>query len=945
MNKKLTPIASAVALLMLGASMSVQAQQAAAPAVQAAAPTDQAAPTVDQGVVVNGEVVITGIRASKQKSLDVKRNADVIEEVVSAEDIGKMPDKNVADAVERLPGVQVQNGASGTGGAFDEPDRVSIRSTSPSLTSTTVNGHTVSSGDWFVLDETGLAGRSVSFDLLPSEIVSRVVVHKDQVASDQEGGTMGNVDIETRKPLDFKKDFTGEASVSAAYSDLAAKTDPQFNGLISWKNEDHTVGVLLQLFDEDRHLRRDGVEELTYDQFPSTGNFAPGKPGAALAGVWYPEVISSALFEQERKRAGGLMDLQFKPSNDVELDLNGFFSHMNANNENAGYMTDLGAGSGLVASGLVPNPGYTVKNGTLTSATWAPGNASAYGAYDETYSRIATATSGYLDLDGKFRLSSNTVLKTQIGTTDGKGETYAQNMFAAQYPGSGGSFALNGTGAPSDSVTVNPSQFNGQGLALNWLWGANPSIATDKESYGKIDFDTQLDFDTLTEVKYGARFSHHDRDQTWIGQGPESDAFTTAAYDVAGAGASTYPSNFGSGLGSGFINNAWLLSPSALAAFSAQYANRDPVTRFYPGGSYDVKEDDTAAYVEGKLNGNGWSGNFGVRAVLTAEKLFTPQNATAGTPGANTASAFGPYIIPEIDHDYVDILPSANFKFDLTKNVDLRVAASRTMSRVDYGALGSPVSINQDPTVPGQIGVATGGNSGLKPVTSNNIDTELEWYFAPRSYVSIGLFNADLTSYVGQGTSLQTLLNVTQTQKAQIANPSAAPVYSQYTVTSPVNTTGDVKGIEIGYEQAIGKAFGVNANFTYADAQQTGSNCVVPTGITSTSNSPCDLIGSSRITYNVGGYYEDAHFSGRIAYTYRSDYFNGLTSFGGPSYTEGSGTLALSLGYTFNDHWAVHFDAINLNDPIQRYYAYNKDQPLAIYDNGRQYFLSLNGKF
>ena len=928
MNRKLTPIASAVALLMLGASMSAQAQQAAAS-------TDQSA---------TEQVVVTGIRASKQKSLDVKRNADVIEEVVSAEDIGKMPDKNVADAVERLPGVQVQNGASGTGGSFDEPDRVSIRSTSPSLTSTTINGHTVASGDWFVLDQTGLAGRSVSFDLMPSEIVSRVVVHKDQVASDQEGGAMGNVDIETRKPLDFKKDFTAEASLGAAYSDLPAKTDPQFNGLVSWKNPEHTMGVMLQVFDEDRHLRRDGVEELTYNQIKPTGGFAPGQPAAGLAGVYYPEVISSALFQQERKRAGGVLDWQFKPSNDVELDINGFYSHMDANNLNAGYMLDLGAASGLLASGVAPSS-YTVKNGTLTSGTWPAAATTAasnpYGAYNETYSRIAKATSGYLDFDGKFRLNSATVLKTQIGYTDGKGETDAQNMFAAQYPGSGGSFQMNGLSTPSDSVTINPSSFNGQGLQLNWLWGANPSIAEDKESYGKIDFDTQLDSETLTEVKYGARFSKHDRSQTWIGQGPANfgAANSAAGFAVAGAGASVYPGNFGNGLGSGFISNPFLLSTASLAAYDGTYATRDPVKRFYPGGSYDVKENDTAAYVEGKLNGNGWSGNIGLRMVLTAEKLFIPQSVAGTTPGAITTSAFGPYIIPEIDHDFVDVLPSANFKFDLTKNVDLRLSASRTMSRVDYGALGSPISINQDPSLPGQVGVAAGGNPDLKPVRANNLDAEVEWYFAPRSYFSVGLFESDLVSYVGQGTSTQTLQNQTQTTKLGV------PTYSQYNVTSPVNTSGNVMGLELGYEQAIGNGFGVNANVTFADAQQTGSNCVVPTGITGTSNSPCDLIGSSRVTYNLGGYYEDAHFSARVAYTYRSDYFNGLTSFGGPSYTEGYGTLAASVGYTFNDRWSVHFDMINLNDPIQKYYAYNKDQPLAAYDNGRQYFLAVNAKF
>jgi len=595
---------------------------------------------------------------------------------------------------------------------------------------------------------------------------------------------------------------------------------------------------------------------------------------------------------------------------------------------------------------------YTVKNGTITSASWPAGNASAYGAYDETYSRIATATSGFLDFDGKFRLGPSTVLKTQIGYTDGKGETYAQNMFAAQYPGSGGSYQLNGLGAPSDSVTVNPSSFNGQGLQLNWLWGANPSIAEDKETYGKIDFDTRLDSDTLTEVKYGARFSHHDRNQTWIGQGPAdfNAANSQPAFNVAGAGASVYPSNFGNGIGSGFINNAFLLSTSALAAYDGAYATRDPVSRFYPGGSYDVRENDTAAYIEGKLNGNGWSGNIGLRAVLTSEKLFIPQSVS-GTPqalaaiGANTASAFGPYIIPEIDHDFIDLLPSANFKFDLTKNVDLRLSATRTMSRVDYGALGSPVSINQDPTVPGQVGVAAGGNPNLKPVRANNVDAEVEWYFAPRSYFSVGLFESDLISYVGQGVSTQTLENVTQTTKNQAVNPTAPVAYSQYNVTSPVNTSGNVMGLELGYEQAIGSGFGISANFTYADAQQSGSNCVVPTGNLGTSTSPCDLIGSSRVTYNLGGYYEDAHVSARVAYTYRSDYFNGLTSFGGPSYTAGYGTLAASVGYTFNDRWSVHFDMINLNDPIQKYYAYNKDQPLAAYDNGRQYFLSVNAKF
>ena len=151
----LHPIAAAAALLSM--SMAAQAQQApsAAPAMQ--------------------EVVVTGIRASLEQSLSQKRNSDSVIDVVSAEDIGKLPDKNVADAVQRVPGVNISSSAGGEGG-FSENDRVSIRGTSPSLTQTLINGHAVGTGDWFVTDQVGTVGRSVSFALLPSEIVSRVTV-------------------------------------------------------------------------------------------------------------------------------------------------------------------------------------------------------------------------------------------------------------------------------------------------------------------------------------------------------------------------------------------------------------------------------------------------------------------------------------------------------------------------------------------------------------------------------------------------------------------------------------------------------------------------------------------------------------------------------------------------------------------------------------------------
>src|SRR5580692_9867391 len=207
------------------------------------------------------EIVVTGIRQSVEESLKLQRASTNIIDVITAEDIGKMPDKNVADSLARVPGITTSSAGANEGG-FDENDRVSMRGTNPSLTQTLINGHNVSSGDWFVLDQTGTVGRSVSYTLLPSEIVSSVVVQKSSSASLVEGGVAGSVDIITRKPLDFTKPFTLEASAGAVYADLPSKTDGQFSALGAWKNDANNFGVMVQLFSETRHLRRDGSEIL-----------------------------------------------------------------------------------------------------------------------------------------------------------------------------------------------------------------------------------------------------------------------------------------------------------------------------------------------------------------------------------------------------------------------------------------------------------------------------------------------------------------------------------------------------------------------------------------------------------------------------------------------------------------------------------------------------------
>jgi len=151
----------------------------------------------------------------------------------------------------------------------------------------------------------------------------------------------------------------------------------------------------------------------------------------------------------------------------------------------------------------------------------------------------------------------------------------------------------------------------------------------------------------------------------------------------------------------------------------------------------------------------------------------------------------------------------------------------------------------------------------------------------------------------------------------------------------PINTQGRVEGLELNYVQAITDHFGLAANYTFADGKQTSD--VPPNG-------DDRLVGTSKHTYNVNGYYEDAHFSARINYTYRSAFYSGLDR--SSAFTQDAiGTLSASFGYTINDHFAVTLDGQNLNNPTLKYYALNTTQPRAFYVNGRQYYLNLRVKF
>ena len=865
-------------------------------------------------------VVVTGIRGSVEKSLDVKREAKGHVEVVTAEDVGKMPDKNVADSLQRLPGVTISSAGASEGG-FDENDRVSMRGTNPSLTLTQINGHPVSSGDWFVLNQSDNAGRSVSYTLLPSSLVSQVVVHKTSQASLPEGGVTGSVDIITRKPLEFAEQFTGNVSIGGVYSDLPGKTDSQFNALFNYRNAASTAGVLLQIFDENRTLRRDGVEVLGYDRISnavgdSTKPVADAHPD--LNGVWYPRMIGAALFEQKRERRGGLLEVQFKPTDNFSIDLSGFVSKLDASNYNRNYLL---YNPRTIGAGISPAAGYVVRNNTLVSATIPGAAGTQYGLYDMIARPDEKASTTYLAMEAAWQASDRLKLDFKLGTSTGHGETPTQDVAEWRVGNGAGSWSLNGIDeAPSFSLGESTAAPQAN-LALDWIFGLQNLDIEDTDKWGQVDAELFFDGSVLSSLEFGVRLADHDRESgNVIAQGPNwaADPFNPAKFPQ---GYTNYPSDYASGFGGNFPRNVWYYTADQMAAWNAAQANRDPVGRRYPFYDFTLEEKTKAAYIQANLEGDRWSGNIGVRLVKTSESVFQyREGGTASTPGAITGSAFGIFSPFTIENDFTDVLPSANFKFDITDDLVARVAATKTLARPDYSALAGGLVLTP-PASENDEGKGLASNPNLKPIRSTNLDASLEWYYAPRALLSASVYYMDLQSYVSQGQSLQQFLTFDQ------AHPNG--YMGKYLVTSPINTKASVKGAEFAIEQPLGEHFGFSANYSYTDAKE---------------DSGRPLVGASRNVFNLIGYFENEKLNARIAYNYRSHFYNGLDRRSAFNQDD-TRSVSASVGWTFNEHFAVTVDGMNLTNEKLKYYGENKDQPRGIYNNGRQFYLTLRAKF
>ncbi len=654
-----TPIARAAAMSLLLGSTLAQAQTAAAPAAAASAPKASEAPTV---------ITVTGIRASLESALNIKRNATANVDAITAVDVGKMPDKNLADSLQRIVGVAVRTD-------YDEAEKVSMRGTNPDMSLILFNGHTVSGGDWYVTDQLS-SSRSTSLSLMPSSVLNQALVYKTSQANILDGGLAGTINITTRKPLDEPKTLGGVISLGGVYADLPGKTSPQLNASFNWRTDDKLVGVIGQVFAEKRYIRRDSVSRFAYAggsgwDVINTATML-GVTDASLAGTGYkaadlngvrlPGSMSSEFVEGVRDRKGGMLALQARPTKELDIGATGFYSQMGADNYgrlNAGAMFSMlngwanttGTGAPFTSSNgqrvyaQIKNPviinettlyGDQLKILKSADILFPTGTTPQYMGNSEASLRSgAKATSGFFDLDATYKPTNELTVKGLISTTRGVGSTNLdQTVTYARY-GTGTSYSLNGPDGVPDlkyygMSTNGPSLApDGSGFALVGR-GIGSYKTVDRETSTALDATYKLDRGIFTTLDGGLRFADHHRNL--FRYAPAFNSATVAAPPASQA--AYYPSDFGKGLGT--------LSPDYTSFFfprevldpflQTQYRATTPEFERRVAGEIELRERQTAAYFMQSLEGanGGWSGNVGLRFVRTEV------NAMIATPIAAT---------------------------------------------------------------------------------------------------------------------------------------------------------------------------------------------------------------------------------------------------------------------------------------------------------------------
>lgn len=911
------------------------------------------------------EVVVTGYRESLEVSLDAKRDSVNFTDSISAEDVGKLPDNNLAEALQRVPGVQI----SRTNG---EGQQISLRGMGPSFARVLLDGLPISAASEGSVDQQA-RNREFDFDLLPSEIFSMLQVSKTPQASLVEGGLSGTVDLRTPRPFDYQG-FKASYQVQGAYQSASEEVDPRGSFLIS-NNWDGKFGALISFSMSERSFRTDGWTSQGWTSGRIAGNPpAPGYSGgfdwnlpsvaanaanqaptfinesglsnAALANAQVPRLGRPETQIGNRDRLGGTVALQWAPSDDLHFNLDVIYAELEAdfdrytNNllvRNTTPGTNNATGFGYITpSNFVIDGNNTLTSGTLLNAKFWSEN------------RLFEQESDFLHvgLGGEWQITDNIGVDLKASRAE---SDFRWRMTTYLFLSQPGRVDINVNGSipritpqlnladvsnwQFDTVRVQPRtrEDENENLALNFTFGdreRNVRVGALKNTYSR----ERLTYSSSVGVTQGTALTPF--------------GYTGGAnlnqFDIRNFAEVVPVKNYGKDLDDPVGYNRWIVSD--LDAFSALMnpnaldaaANLD----FQNSGSFE--EDNLSAYVEANGSVDLWGRelriNAGLRYTKTEHDLIGFIRIPSTPPAAG--NLFGlrkeQYGRNTIQGEYSETLPSLNLAYDLASDLLVRFSVSQAMTRPNPSDLQPFTTISTS-------GVVSQGNPNLDPYLADQLDGGVEWYFAEGAVLGGNLFYKEITGFVIRQNVPQPFRNAgialdTITDPTILALlPNGLDTILLFNTPVNIDPTTYLKGAELLYQQRLDwvlPGLGASLNFTRLDS---GSQVI---------------LGLAENNYNATAYYEQERFAVRLSYNYRDDYVECELNCGSTSPETGfrreAGYLDLSSSVNFaalGQDLTVSFEALNLTDEEEySFYGY-ENRANTLNKPGRQFILGIRGQF
>ena len=698
------------------------------------------------------ELVVVGTRAALNRALDIKRSAASNIEAISAEDVGKFPDKNLAESLQRVPGVTINRGFVGEG------NEVSIRGVNPELTHTLLNGQFVASTEWFSL---GSNNRSFNMDLLPSELVSSIEVHKSPTASQDEGGIGGTVVVKTRKSLNAEEQLTFFASTEYNTNSLADDDDGGLGvtSYIGWKNDSNTFGVSGMYHSNELVGRADKAENYWEESWSAIG---------------------LAEFRQNRERETIDLTLEYQPNDENRFSVQYLTTEVDATNINQNFLLINASEVNGDTSRTAILPACCGRADVLPLAGRA---LAAANLAQDANARKPELESDVLHFRGDY-LGSGWSLSYEAGKTTAEGGNggNANGLIGLGAFNNASGVSVDFNADLSDRLIANANGIGALDASSRTIFGASlaETVLEDEETYYQADLTYELEIGSINSIQAGVKFRDHEQTQNLI----NSTVSLPAGATLQSLGVFDGTSTVNSDVCEGNLCNYARIDAEAWHSVVSQFSVNPTVQ---PTAFGKVEEDITALYVQANFAGDRLRGNFGLRYVDTD---------VTGTSAFNVVSS-----------SYSEVLPSVNVVYDFNDDLLLRASASRVMSRAGYNSL--------NPAFSGIANIqqtASQGNSAIDPFLADQADLALEWYFAEGSLLSGAIFHKDIKSFITTESEIRIL---------DVPGQPSLP----YRTTIPVQGNGgSLTGFEVQYQQQFENGFGVLANYTYVDGEGTLSD-------------------------------------------------------------------------------------------------------------------------